>query len=72
MTPCVSLKCVSNYDGVWFRAVVLEIFPEERQALVQYIDYGNQETLAFNKFPIIIQNTFTFGLSLELRFRAAT
>ena len=50
MTPCVSLKCVSNYDGVWFRAVVLEIFPEERQALVQYIDYGNQETLAFNKF----------------------
>ena len=37
--------CAAPYQGEWYRAVVEQLRVAQQEAVVTFIDYGNQETL---------------------------
>ena len=50
--PEVQKMCVAKYsdeEGTegWYRAVIEELYPEIRKAVVYFIDYGNYETVSY-------------------------
>ncbi|XP_046996288.1 uncharacterized protein LOC124612253 isoform X1 [Schistocerca americana] len=42
-TPEVGKLCVASYEGIWYRAEIIQVVPEIR---VFYVDYGNEEACA--------------------------
>ncbi|XP_053397741.1 RING finger protein 17-like isoform X2 [Mercenaria mercenaria] len=53
--PSVGMICVSQFsgDGLWYRAKIVDL-PGHQDVVVQYIDYGNKETVhVFNLRKII-------------------
>ncbi|KAL4233198.1 Ring finger protein [Mactra antiquata] len=57
ISPQVGMICVSKFsgDGLWYRARIIEL-PGNRKITVQYVDYGNIETVDISKLRKIIDS----------------
>jgi len=49
VSPTPGMPCAAKYeDGVWYRAVVEEVYRQQSKMQVYFVDYGNSETVNNN------------------------
>ncbi|XP_065225661.1 tudor domain-containing protein 1 isoform X2 [Planococcus citri] len=54
-TPCIGLPVAAQYtvDNTWYRAELLNSYPQTKKAEVLYVDFGNKETLPLCRIRLL-------------------
>ncbi|XP_052239126.1 RING finger protein 17-like isoform X2 [Dreissena polymorpha] len=59
-SPKPGMACCAKYpvDKCWYRAFVVDVFPENKLFLVHFVDYGNTDYVPLNKMRALPQQLF--------------